>query len=175
MRRDVTQIVSLLITHPIASEHRWLVKAPGWIHSARDVSGQAVLMLRLQCAIVESTRRHKHVPFVNIASLRSIKRRQWKHNLDYYGVVFAHLATGVGLMRKSPRGWIQIGESHTRGVARIPPGLKPSRDSRATSQRNSPIWIQPLGVFRYTRNMYNLVKLYDEICRYNGWLLRITE
>ena len=77
-------------------------------------------MLRLQCAIVESTRRHKHVPFVNIASLRfrSIKRRQWKHNLDYYGVVFAHLATGVGLMRKSPRGWIQIGESRTRGVAR---------------------------------------------------------
>ena len=28
-------------------------------------------------------------------------------------------------------------------------GLKPSRDSRATSQRDSPIWIQPLGVFRY--------------------------
>ena len=98
-------------------------------------------MLRLQCTIVESPRRHKHVPFVNIASLRSrsIKRRRWKHNLDYYGVVFAHLATGVGLMRKSPRGWVQIGESRTRGVARIPLGLKPSRDSRATSQRNSPI------------------------------------
>ena len=31
-------------------------------------------------------------------------------------------------MRKTPRGWIQIGESRTRGVARI----------------------QPLGVFRYT-------------------------
>ena len=53
-------------------------------------------------------------------------------------------------MRKTPRGWIQIGESRTRGVARIPLGLKPSRDSRATSQRDSPIWIQPLGVFRYT-------------------------
>ena len=52
-------------------------------------------------------------------------------------------------MRKTPRGWIQIGESRTRGVARIPLGLKPSRDSRATSQRDSPIWIQPLGVFRY--------------------------
>ena len=169
--------MSLLITHPIASEHRWLVKAPGWIHSARDVSGQAVLMLRLQCAIVEYTGRHKHVPFVNIASLRSrsIKRRQWKHNFDYYGVVFAHLATGVGIMRKSPRGWIQIGESRTWGVARIPLGLKPSRDSRATSQRNSPIWIQPLGVFRFTRNRYNLVKSYDEICRYNGWLLRMSE
>ena len=52
-------------------------------------------------------------------------------------------------MRKNPRGWIQIGESHTRGVARIQLGLKPSRDSRATSQRDSPIWIQPLGVFHY--------------------------
>ena len=55
-------------------------------------------------------------------------------------------------MRKTPRGWIQIGEPRTRGVARIPLGLKPSRDSRATSQRDSPIWIQPLGVFRYIIN-----------------------
>ena len=52
-------------------------------------------------------------------------------------------------MRKTPRGWIQIGESRTQGVARIPLGLKPSRDSRTTSQRDSPIWIQPRGVFRY--------------------------
>ena len=57
-------------------------------------------------------------------------------------------------MRKTPRGWIQIGESRTRGVARIPLGLKPSRDSRATSQRDSPIWIQPLGVFRYKLHGY---------------------
>ena len=56
----------------------------------------------------------------------------------------------MGLKRKTPRGWIQIGESRTRGVARIPIGLKPSRDSRTTSQRDSPIWIQPLWVFRYT-------------------------
>ena len=57
-------------------------------------------------------------------------------------------------MRKTPRGWIQIGESRTRGVARIPLGLKPSRDSRGTSQRDSPIWIQPLGVFRYKRRCF---------------------
>ena len=56
----------------------------------------------------------------------------------------------MGLKRKTPRGWIQIGESRTRGVARIPRGLTPSRDSRTTSQRDSPIWIQPLGVFRYS-------------------------
>ena len=113
--------------------------------------GQAVVTLRLPCAIVESPRRHKHVPFVNIASLRSrsIKRRQWKHKLDYYGVVFAHLATGCGINAKDPSGWIQIGESRTRGVTRIPLGLKPSRDSRATSQQDSPIWIQPLRVFRF--------------------------
>ena len=60
-------------------------------------------------------------------------------------------------MRKTPRGWIQIGESRTRGVARIPLGLKPSRDSRATSQRDSPIWIQPLGVFRY-RMVYSGIR-----------------
>ena len=52
-------------------------------------------------------------------------------------------------MRKTPRGWIQISESRTWGVARIPLGLKPSRDSCATSWWDSPIWIQPLGVFRY--------------------------
>ena len=68
--------------------------------------GQAVVTLRLLCAIVESPRRHKHVPFVNIAFLRSrsIKRRQWKHQLDYYGVVFAHLATGCGIEAKDPSG-----------------------------------------------------------------------
>ena len=39
---------------------------------------------------------HKHVPFVNIAFLcsRSITHCQWKHKLDYYGEVFAYLATG---------------------------------------------------------------------------------
>ena len=29
-----------LIPHPVASEHRWLVKAPRWIHSVPDVSGK---------------------------------------------------------------------------------------------------------------------------------------
>ena len=69
--------------------------------------GQAVVTLRLpSCAIVESPRRHKHAPFVNIAFLcsRSIKRRQWKHKLDYYGVVFAHLDTGCGIKAKDPSG-----------------------------------------------------------------------
>ena len=67
---------------------------------------QAVVTLRLPCAIVESPWRHKHVPFVNIAFLRSrsIKRRQWKHKLDYYGVVFAYLATGCGIKAKDPEG-----------------------------------------------------------------------
>ena len=55
------------------------------------------------------------------------------------------------IKQKTPLGWIQIGESRIRGVARIPLRLKPSRDSRTTSQRDSPIWIQPLGVFRYKR------------------------
>ena len=68
--------------------------------------GQAVVTSRLLCAIVESPRRHVYAPFVNITSLRSrsIKRRQWKHKLDYYGVVFAHLATGRGINAKDPSG-----------------------------------------------------------------------
>ena len=68
--------------------------------------GQAVVTLRLPSEIVESPWRHKRVPFVNIASVRSrsIKRRQWKHKMDYYGVVFAHLATGRGINAKDPSG-----------------------------------------------------------------------
>ena len=64
------------------------------------------MTLSLPCTIVESPRRHKHVPFVNIAFLRSrrIKRRQWKHKFDYYGVVFAHLVTGCGIKAKDPSG-----------------------------------------------------------------------
>ena len=37
-------------------------------------------------------------------SSRSIKRRQWKHKLNYYDVVFAHLATGCGINTKDPSG-----------------------------------------------------------------------
>ena len=72
----------------------------------RGCLGQAVVTLRLPSAIVESPWRHKRVPFVNIASVRSrsIKRRQWKHKMDYYGVVFAHLATGRGINAKDPSG-----------------------------------------------------------------------
>ena len=58
------------------------------------------------CQSTSKTRQDKSVPFVNITSLRSwsIKRCQWKHKLDYYGVVFAHLATGCGIKAKDPSG-----------------------------------------------------------------------
>ena len=88
-------------------------------------------------------RHHKRVPFVNIASLpsRSIKRCQWKRKMDYYGVVFAHLATGCGINAKDPSGldsdqWIP----HSRCCENSARAL-----AQATSQRYSPIWIQPLG------------------------------
>ena len=89
-----------LIPHPVASEHRWLVKSPRWIHSVPDVSGRR--SWRCGC----HARLWKRVPFVNIAFLRcrSIKRRQWKRKLDYHGVVFAHLATGLGIKAKDPSG-----------------------------------------------------------------------
>ena len=35
---------------------------------------------------------------------RSIKRRQWWHKLDYYSVVFAHIAIGCGIKAKDPSG-----------------------------------------------------------------------
>ena len=106
MASQITRFtIVYLIPHPVASEHRWLVKAPRWIQCPGCL-GQAVVTLRLPSAIVESLWRHKRVPFVNIASVRSrsIKRRQWKHNMDYYGVVFAHLATGRGINAKDPSG-----------------------------------------------------------------------
>ena len=31
-------VLLVIIPHPVASEHRWLVKAPRWIHSVPDVS-----------------------------------------------------------------------------------------------------------------------------------------
>ena len=104
---DTWKIVYIndVIPHPVANEHRWLVKASRWIQCPGCL-GKAVVTLRLPCVIVESPRRHQHVLFVNIAFLcsRSIKRRQWKPKLDYYGVVFAHLATGCGIKAKDPSG-----------------------------------------------------------------------
>ena len=32
--------ITSIIPHPVASEHRWLVKAPRWIHSVPDVSSR---------------------------------------------------------------------------------------------------------------------------------------
>ena len=98
-------LISIVIPHPVASEHRWLVKAPRWIHSVPDVSGRRSWRRGCHARLWNlHERRHKHIPFVNIASLRSwsIKRRQWRHKLDYYGAVFAHLATGCGINAKDP-------------------------------------------------------------------------
>ena len=126
---DLMDVIRSIITRPL-SMVSLATDSPGNF-------GQGVVTLRLPSAIVESPWRHKRVPFVNIASVRSrlIKRRQWKHKMDYYGVVFAHLATGRGINAKDPSGldsdrWIP----HSRCCE---------------NQRDSPIWIQPLGVFRY--------------------------
>ena len=67
---------------------------------------QAVVTLRLPCAIVESPWHHKYVLFVNITFLlsRLIKRLQWSNKWGYHGKVFAHLATGCGNNAKDPSG-----------------------------------------------------------------------
>ena len=69
--------------NPRSYEHIWLVKAPGWIQCPGCL-GQAVVTLRLPFMIVESPQSHKHVPFVNIASLcsRSIKRHQSPYDFE---------------------------------------------------------------------------------------------
>ena len=46
-------MINLIIPHPVASEHRWLVKAPRWIHSVPDVSGRRSLLL-LYCMCPDS-------------------------------------------------------------------------------------------------------------------------
>ena len=93
-----------VIPHPVASEHRWLVKTPLWIPvtwMSRTCDCDVAVAMR-DCGI--STTSQTHVPFVNIAFLRSwsIKHRQWKHKLDYNGAVFAHLATRCGINAKDP-------------------------------------------------------------------------
>ena len=147
----LSQYVNGIIPHPIASEQHWLVKAPRWTQCVPGVSDRRSWRFgcHAQLWIIDDVANTS--TFVNIASLcfRSIKRRQWKHKLDYYGVIFVHLATGCGINAKEPWSWIQISESRTQAVARIPLGLKPLRDSHTTSPPDSPIWIQPLGVFRY--------------------------
>ena len=130
----INHAILWLIPYPVASEHRWLVIAPRWIHSVPDVSGR------------RSWRRSCHVRLWNLHNKTSSVEAQiglLRHSFCSF------IYPGVGLIRKTPRGWIQISESHTWGVARIPLGLKPSRDSCATSQWDSPIWIQPLSVFHY--------------------------
>ena len=131
------------------------IPVPSWAGPASSLSDRgpvlAVVTSRLPCAIEESPRRHKHVPFVNIAFLRSrsIKRRQWKYNLNYYGVVFAHLAIGCGIKAKDPSGldsdrWIP----HSRcceNPARAKALAGFSRHLSAGITESSPI-----GVFRYS-------------------------
>ena len=94
----------IIIPHPTASEHRWLVKAPRWIQCPRCL-GQAVVTLRLPCSIVESPRRNKRAPFVNIAYLCSwsIKRCQSKHkNGLLWRSFYSSSYPGVGLTHKTP-------------------------------------------------------------------------
>ena len=101
-----TRIVVFLIPHPVASEHRWLVKPLGGFTVCRmsRTGGRGVAVAMRDCGIC--TRRHKHVPFVNISSprSRSIQRRKGKHELGYYDVVFVHLATRCGFNTKDPSG-----------------------------------------------------------------------
>ena len=98
--------ITHLNPHPVASEHRWLVKAPRWIHSVPDVSGRWSWPCGCHARLWNLHDVTNAAPFVNIVSpgSRSVKRHQWKHRLDYYGAVFAHLATGCGIIARDLSG-----------------------------------------------------------------------
>ena len=48
-----------------------------------------------------------------------------------------------------PQGWIQIGESHWEVARESREGFSPSAILATPRMRDSPIWIQPRGVFRF--------------------------
>ena len=54
-----------------------------------------------------------------------------------------------GLSRKTPRGWIQIGESRWEVARESREGFSPSGILATPRVRDSPIWIQSRGVFRF--------------------------
>ena len=93
-----------LIPHPTTSEHPWLAEAHLRIHNIPDISNR--LSWRCGYAIMDSPWRHKWVTFVNIVSppSRLIIHRQWRRKFNYYGVVFAHLATGCRINTKNASG-----------------------------------------------------------------------
>ena len=158
-----------VIPHPVASEYRRLVNAPPRIRCPRclrQVGGRIVVVAM---TIAESPRRHKRVTFVNIAPMASPSINH-RHKLDYGGVIHAHQATGVFYIRQTPWGWIQIGECHTRGVGGIPLGLKPSRDSHATSAAFTNLNPAHRDFSRwYIYNQYIYIYMYIYIWWYFHW------
>ena len=100
--------IQCIIPHPVASEHRWLVKAPWWIHSVPDVWGR------------RSRRCSCHARLWNLHDVTN--KKLFALPIDKASSVEAQIELlwrsfcpssyrDVGLMRMTPRGWIQIGES----------------------------------------------------------------
>ena len=152
----MTKVNTWPLTHSRVNPKPLIGQSPSVDSQCPVCLQQAVVTLWLPCTIVESLWHHIHVPFVNIASLHSwsTKCLQWKHKLDYNGIVFADLAAGCGINAKDPSGldsdrWIPHSR-HCENSAQ----LKPMRDSCTTSQWDSLISIQPQGVFHYKSKVF---------------------
>ena len=147
-------LISRLISHPEASEHRCWVAAPPWIHSVHGKSDRR--SWRCDCH-VRLWNRHKRITFENITFLpsRSIRRCQYRRKLDYYGVCFAHLAIKCGTNAKDPSGLDSDRQILHSRCCEDPSRPKAPRDSRATSQRDSRIWIQSFAVFSFLPSFFD--------------------
>ena len=126
--------VCILIPHPeLVSIPDWSKSLGGFTVSRMSrAGGRNVVIAMHGCGI----------------SMMSQTHPVCKHRFSSLPIDKTSVEAKLGLF---PRGWIQIAESRTRGVVRMPLRLKPSRVSCATSPRDSAIWIQPLSVFHYKR------------------------
>ena len=117
-----------LIQHPVASEHRWLVKAPRWIHSVPDVSGRRswrcgcyarLWNLHNDTNAPICKHRFSALPIDKTLSVEAQNGLLWRS--------FCSSRYRVWINAKDPWGldsdrWIPL-----KGGARIPLGLKPSQ------------------------------------------------
>ena len=134
---------------PDVSDRRsWLCGWHAWLWNFHDVTNASRL-------------------YVNIASLRSrsIKRCQWKHKLDYYDVVSAHLATGCGINAKGPSGldsdwWIP----HSRCCENPARAKALAGSSRHLSAGFTDLNPALRGISRYNFIPHSIMDLYTHPC-----------
>ena len=80
--------------------------------------------------------------------LHSYPTLLWYRWVFFFCIFHWYFTMSNILLRKTPRGWIQIGESRWEVARESREGFSPSGILATPRVRDSPIWIQPRGVFR---------------------------